>query len=174
MQSRIIIGGLVALFVLSLGTSAYLYARATQLENRIVQLEPLVNRAAQLGQTTKEQQAAIDRLEQTAREQRETIDALKTISIVELNARVDQLEQAVNLPTGRVYYHDDASKLDMATIERAAQPLIERGAQVAIYTVSSEGGPEDFLQRLQQDGLSSGSSVHPTLIAIYVSFSPRY
>jgi hypothetical protein len=174
MHSRVTIGGLAVLVVLSLSVSAYLYFRGTQLENRIAQLEPLVNRVAQLEQTTKEQKAAIDRVQQTAREQKEAIDTLETISLVELNARVDQIERAVNPPLGRFFYHDDANKLDQPTIERAAQSLVDRGAQVAVYTVSSDGGPDEFLQRLEQDGLYSGGGVHPTLIAIYVSFSPRY
>jgi uncharacterized coiled-coil protein SlyX len=199
MQSRIIIGGLVALFVLSLGTSSYLYARATQLENRIAQLE----------QTTKEQKAAIDRLEQTAREQKAAIDTLETTGIGKLNTRVDRIENAAQPfldgtpvlvctsdsikmgtcsrvafvkspeslsvdPPGRLFYHDDANKLDRSAIERAAQQLVNRGALIAIYTTSSNGGPEEFVQRLQQDGLYSAGIVHPGVIAIYISLSPPY
>jgi hypothetical protein len=165
MWYRIIVGGLAVLALAAL--SLVSYGNYTELKNAQA-------RVAQLEQIAQAQQATSDRLEQTAKAQKEALDSLETISIAELNARVDRIEQAVELPAGRLYYHDDASKLDRPTIERAAQSLVERGAQVAVYTVSSDGGPEDFLQRLQQDGLSSGNGVHPTLIAIYVSFSPRY
>jgi hypothetical protein len=76
--------------------------------------------------------------------------------------------------SGRLIYHDDAGQLDRSKVQSAARSLIDRGGQVAIYTVPSNGGPDDFLQRLEQDGLSSNGAVNPALIAIYVSFSPRY
>jgi uncharacterized membrane protein YgcG len=79
--------------------------------------------------------------------------------------------------SGELIYHDEAGKLDRARVEQAAQPLIARGARVAIYTVDSStdsDGENDFLQRLEEDGLASGGSVDPNLVAIYVSFNPRY
>lgn len=78
------------------------------------------------------------------------------------------------LAQGSLIYHDDADELNRAQIQRAANTLISRGAIVAIYT-ETDGGASNFQQRLQQDNLSSGStSVNANLIAIYVSFNPRY
>jgi TPM domain len=76
--------------------------------------------------------------------------------------------------SGRLIYHDDAGRLDRSKVQSAARSLTDRGAQVAIYTVASNGGPDDFLRRLEQDGLYKNGSANPALIAIYVSFSPRY
>ena len=41
------------------------------------------------------------------------------------------------------------------------------------YTAAS-GNETDFQRRLEQDGLASGGSVDANLVAIYVSFQPRY
>jgi hypothetical protein len=76
--------------------------------------------------------------------------------------------------SGRLVYHDDAGTLDRSKVTRAAQPLVNRGAQVAIYTVNSNGGADDFQRRLEAEGLASGGSVNPNLIAIYISYNPRY
>jgi hypothetical protein len=78
------------------------------------------------------------------------------------------------LAQGGLIYHDDANKLDRARLESAARPLLDRGARVAIYTVQNNGGADDFQRRLEQDGLASGGSINANLIAIYVSFNPRY
>src|SRR6187401_3414656 len=75
--------------------------------------------------------------------------------------------------SGRLIYHDDANKLDRSQVQRAAQPLINRGATVALYAEDS-GGDAAFQQRLEQDGLASGSSIRRDVIAIYVSLSDRY
>ncbi len=75
--------------------------------------------------------------------------------------------------SGDLTYRDEAGRLDRARVERAAQPLIARGARVAIYTVDS-GGENDFRDRLQEDGLGSGGSINSNLVAIYISFDPRY
>ena len=39
--------------------------------------------------------------------------------------------------SGRLIYHDDASRLDRARVQSAAQPLITRGAIVAVYAEES-------------------------------------
>lgn len=77
------------------------------------------------------------------------------------------------LAQGRLIYHDDAGRLDRARVERAAGPLLDRGAVVAVYTVAS-GNETDFADRLEQDGLASSGSVNANMVAIYVSFNPRY
>jgi hypothetical protein len=74
--------------------------------------------------------------------------------------------------SGRLIYHDDANKLDSSRVQRAAQPLINRGATVALYAENT-GGDAAFQQRLEQDGLASGSSIRSDVIAIYVSLD-RY
>src|SRR5689334_10129019 len=74
---------------------------------------------------------------------------------------------------GRLIYHDDAGKLDRTQVQRAAQPLLNRGATVAIYTENT-GGDTGFQQRLEQDGLASGSSIRSGVIAIFVSLKDRY
>src|SRR5215218_3915273 len=74
--------------------------------------------------------------------------------------------------SGRLIYHDDVNKLDRSQVQRAAQPLLNRGATVALYAENT-GGDSAFQQRLEQDGLASGSSIRSDVIAIYVSLD-RY
>src|SRR5215207_6093636 len=74
--------------------------------------------------------------------------------------------------SGRLIYHDDAGRLDRSQVQSAAQPLINRGATVALYAENT-GGDAAFRQRLEQDGLASGSSIRSDVIAIYVSLD-RY
>src|SRR5215207_11200581 len=74
--------------------------------------------------------------------------------------------------SGRLIYHDDAGRLDRSRVQSAAQPLINRGATVALYAENT-GGDAAFQQRLEQDGLASGSSIRSDVIAIYVSLD-RY
>src|SRR3982750_1528793 len=73
---------------------------------------------------------------------------------------------------GRLVYHDDAGMLNRSRVQSAAQPLINRGATVAVYAEDS-GGDAAFQQRLEQDGLASGSSIRRDVIAIFVSLD-RY
>src|SRR6187455_3215214 len=75
--------------------------------------------------------------------------------------------------SGRLVYHDDANKLDRSRVQSAAQPLLNRGATVALYTADT-GGDAAFQQRLQQDGLATGSSIRSDVIAIFVSLQDRY
>jgi len=74
---------------------------------------------------------------------------------------------------GRLVYHDDAGRLDRSRVQSAAQPLINRGATVAVYAEDS-GGAAAFQQRLEQDGLASGASIGNNVIAIFVSLQDRY
>jgi hypothetical protein len=75
--------------------------------------------------------------------------------------------------SGRLIYHDDAGKLDRSRVQRAAQPLLNRGATVALYAENT-GGDAAFQQRLEQDGLASGSSIRSDVIAVFVSLQDRY
>jgi hypothetical protein len=75
--------------------------------------------------------------------------------------------------SGRLIYHDDAGMLDRSRVQSAAQPLINRGATVAVYAENS-GSDAAFQQRLEQDGLANGSSIRTDVIAIFVSLQDRY
>lgn len=77
------------------------------------------------------------------------------------------------LAQGRLIITDPGGRLDRNAIERAAQPLVRRGAQVAVYLVES-GDDRDFLDRLAEDGLVSGSQARTNMIAIYVALDPPY
>ncbi|HWQ13270.1 MAG TPA: chromosome partitioning protein ParA [Roseiflexaceae bacterium] len=68
---------------------------------------------------------------------------------------------------------DETGTLDQAAVERAARPLIERGAQVGVFLVE-RGGEDDALGRYERAGLARGPDILADTIAIYVSFEPRY
>ncbi|MFQ3680869.1 chromosome partitioning protein ParA [Roseiflexus sp.] len=68
---------------------------------------------------------------------------------------------------------DETGNLDVAAVQRAAQPLVARGAQVGIFLVQ-RGGEDDALRRYQRAGLAGGNAINPDVIAIYVSFDPRF
>ncbi len=76
------------------------------------------------------------------------------------------------LAQGRILITDPGSRLDRAALQRAAQPLIIRGAEVAVYLVPS-GDESDFTRRLTQDGLLSGGMHRTKMIAIYVAINDR-
>ena len=69
---------------------------------------------------------------------------------------------------------DETEQLDTAAVQRAAQPLIARGAQVGVFIVVQRGGEDDALRRYQRAGLAGGSAINADAILIYVSFDPRY
>ncbi len=78
---------------------------------------------------------------------------------------------------GFVCQNTSSNSLDCDQIEQAAQPLIARGAQVAVYlTDTGDDTGQDFLQRLSSDelGFADQDRVQPELIGIYVSMQPRY
>lgn len=68
---------------------------------------------------------------------------------------------------------DETGNLDVAAVQRAAQPLVARGARVGVFLVQ-RGGESDALRRYQRAGLASGNAINADTIAIYVSFDPRY
>jgi uncharacterized membrane protein YgcG len=70
---------------------------------------------------------------------------------------------------------DETDRLDCTRIEAAAQPLLGRGAAVAIYMVQrGDSSGADFVARLRDDQLATGDTVDAGLVAIYVSLDPRY
>ncbi len=77
------------------------------------------------------------------------------------------------LAQGRIVFTDPGGRLDRAAVQRAAQPLINRGAEVAIYLVQS-GDASDFRSRLTKDGLVRDSLYRTKMIAIYVALDSRY
>jgi hypothetical protein len=74
---------------------------------------------------------------------------------------------------GDLIFRDEAGVLNRSRVADAAQPLIDRGARVAVYTVDS-GDESDFQRQLEQDDLVRGGSVDTSMIAMYVSFDPRF
>lgn len=76
--------------------------------------------------------------------------------------------------SGDFIFVDEIGDLNRNQIERAAQPLVRRGASVAIFRVE-EGGADDFVTRLRAAGLArSSTQVDPDMIAVYVSTDPNY
>jgi hypothetical protein len=70
-------------------------------------------------------------------------------------------------------YIEAERTVEIGPITAAAQPLIDRGAQVALFLVG-QGGFEDANARLQANGWMEGDLIADNLIAIYVSFDPNY
>ncbi|NNJ08892.1 hypothetical protein EKD04_000970 [Chloroflexales bacterium ZM16-3] len=77
------------------------------------------------------------------------------------------------LAQGQLVITDPGGKLDRAAVQRAAQPLLNRGAEVAVYLVQS-GGESDFTNRLTEDGLLRDGLYRTKMIAIYVALDERY
>lgn len=70
---------------------------------------------------------------------------------------------------------DATDRLDCSRIQAAAKPLIDRGAEVAVYMVSrGDSSGADFIDRLRADDFASGDTIDGELIAVYVSLDPRY
>ena len=78
------------------------------------------------------------------------------------------------LAQGRVIIKNpDRLTLNEATVRQAAEPLVNRGAAVAIYIVQS-GGETDFLARLVADGLARPDGTRLShVIGIYVALTPK-
>ncbi len=69
---------------------------------------------------------------------------------------------------------DPEGYLDRSAIEDAARPLLNRGAQVAVYMVQS-GGDDDFVNRLIDDGLARDRvTAQSNMIALYVALDDRF
>ncbi|HEU4321754.1 MAG TPA: chromosome partitioning protein ParA [Roseiflexaceae bacterium] len=77
------------------------------------------------------------------------------------------------LAQGSLAIRDDIDRLTDSQVERAAQPLVDKGATVAIYAAQT-GGDAEFDRRLQRDQLLRNGQIPNNLIAIYVSLEDRY
>jgi uncharacterized membrane protein YgcG len=78
------------------------------------------------------------------------------------------------LAQGRLIVTDPNGLIDRAAVERAAEPLLQRGALVAVYLVQS-GGDADFVDRLIDDDLAQSSTVaRSQMVALYVALDERY
>jgi chromosome segregation ATPase len=67
---------------------------------------------------------------------------------------------------------DEPGALDRERIEEAAQPLLERGATVAIYLVLDGSADDDVDQRLAAAGLLNNGILDDDLVGVYVSIEP--
>lgn len=74
---------------------------------------------------------------------------------------------------GNLIFRDEVGELDRDRVERAAQPLVDRGAQVGIYLLNS-GDADDVIPLLEQDGLADSEGIGFDTIAIFVSLDERY
>lgn len=79
----------------------------------------------------------------------------------------------VALAQGQFRFRDQASELEETTVRRAAEPLLARGANVAIYTLR-QGEVADFEALLERDGLRTQQGDENNLIAVFISYDPRY
>jgi chromosome segregation ATPase len=77
------------------------------------------------------------------------------------------------LAQGTLIIQDATGNLNRGDIEAAAEPLLDRGATVAIY-LEQAGGETDFLQNLEADGLVRDGRAQTQMIAIYVALDERY
>lgn len=76
---------------------------------------------------------------------------------------------------GRLLVRDESGLLDQAQIEEAAAALLARGAVVGVF-VAAQGDAtgDDFQRSLAAAGLLDRDQIAPEVIALYVSFAPRY
>lgn len=68
---------------------------------------------------------------------------------------------------------DESGRLERAALEKAARPLLARGAAIAVVLVR-QGGRQDAVKQLSQLGLLSGSQISPSGLFLYVSLEPHY
>ena len=68
---------------------------------------------------------------------------------------------------------DELKRLDRVKLEQSAQPLLRRGAAVAVVLVQ-HGGQQDAVKHLSQLGLLNGSQISPSGFYLYVSLDPHY
>ncbi len=78
------------------------------------------------------------------------------------------------LAQGQVLIRDAGGRLDAGDVQRAARPLVNKGATVAVYVVDNGDG-DDFIERMIDDGLvRSDGAMLTNVIAIYVAVNDRY
>ncbi|NTV63495.1 MAG: hypothetical protein HGA65_08170 [Oscillochloris sp.] len=76
------------------------------------------------------------------------------------------------LAQGRLVITDPGGYLDQAAVEQAAQPLLNRDAEIALYLVQ-RGSESDFTSRLTDDELLRGGLYRTKMIAIYVAIDDQ-
>jgi len=80
-------------------------------------------------------------------------------------------------PAARLVVRDERNALDVSRLEKAAAPLLARGADVALF-VAAKGDDtgRDLTYRLNAEALGhdGNAGIAPSAIAIYVSYAPRY
>lgn len=69
---------------------------------------------------------------------------------------------------------DGGGRLDRAEIERAAAPLLGRGATVAVLVEGEGDTGARFARHLDAAGLLRGGEIAPEAIGVYISYAPRY
>ncbi|NTV63993.1 MAG: hypothetical protein HGA65_10720, partial [Oscillochloris sp.] len=75
----------------------------------------------------------------------------------------------------RLVLSDDHEVLDRALVAQAAAPLLSRGATVAVIVAAqSDASGDDVTRRLGAAGLLVNDQIAPGVLAIYVSYTPRY
>jgi hypothetical protein len=80
-------------------------------------------------------------------------------------------------PAARLVVRDERNALDVSRLEKAAAPLLARGADVAVFAADKgDDTGRDLTYRLNAEalGLASNAGVARSAIAIYVSYAPRY
>lgn len=68
---------------------------------------------------------------------------------------------------------DEPGRLDRVALEKAAQPLLSRGAAIAVVLVR-HGGQQDAVKQLGQLGLLNGRQISTSGLYVYVSLEPHY
>ncbi|MBX3169059.1 MAG: hypothetical protein KF760_16750 [Candidatus Eremiobacteraeota bacterium] len=68
---------------------------------------------------------------------------------------------------------DEAGRLERVALEKAARPLLLRGAAMAIVLVR-RGGQPDAVKQLSQLGLLHDRQISPSGLYLYVSLQPHY
>lgn len=70
---------------------------------------------------------------------------------------------------------DEREQLDQQRVADAAAPLLARGASVAVFVVErGDDRGDDLSRRLAAEGLFARGDSLPPLLAIYISYEPRY
>jgi hypothetical protein len=81
---------------------------------------------------------------------------------------------AVSAQSGDLrFINETPYRIDEAAVREAAQPLLNRGARIAIMLVP-EGGANDVLARARAMSWQDSGGVQADVLILYVSMEPRY
>lgn len=75
---------------------------------------------------------------------------------------------------GSLLLTDTGGRLDRAALERAAAPLLGRGAAVVVLAEGEGDAGARFARHLDAAGLLRGGEIAPEAIGVYISYAPRY